>query len=149
MVYIAHRSGGGGAAFQPTVPAGPVVCRTRRRESGSASTPTFAALLRATAPEGASVWESPALGAFPGFQIALITLWMAFRMIQRAFGRNIVGIMSAALLALWAAVNARRNDDAFDPAVIKNFQRLLREAVKAATYCLSSTTMAFCRWCFI
>lgn len=97
MVYIAHRSGGSGAAFNRQsqrallfgVLAGACLLTLPME--------TFHAFLGPTAPKAQSLLHTPVLGWCYGLQFTLILLWMAFRIVQRAYGRGIVAIMSQAL----------------------------------------------------
>lgn len=105
MVYIAHRSGGNSAAFnrqaQRMIIFGALALAMWWSIPIDASTPgmrTWPFELHAWAGQLlAEPWHTPVVAGSFAIQLGCIAVWLAFRTLQRAYGRGIVSIMGRVL----------------------------------------------------
>lgn len=95
MVYIAHRSGGSGSAFNRQSQRALLFIVLLAASLITYSTFAIGPLWGPVLPDSASFWSTPVLGWFPGLQLSMILLWMAFRALQRAYGKGFIAILRA------------------------------------------------------
>ena len=93
MVYVVHRSGGNPGGFNRQAQRALIFITLI--VTFSLATPWDLALAGQEFLLHAPWWGKPVYSGVPYLQIAIILLWMGFRIVQRAYGKGIVGILSA------------------------------------------------------
>lgn len=97
VLYVTHRSGGNPAAMNRQAHRGAYFTLFALLAVLFVPGGGWATLSGSDMTDNTGFWSFPVLFAFPGLQITLILAWLAFRALQRAYGRRIIAILARAL----------------------------------------------------